>query len=326
MNATRFVRARHVPAPIADASSAHRPCPGGFFHDWFIARAAARLRLAVRAGPVFLCGLILCGLALAAPLPAHAANRAQVATDVSGRLLRVDGSVVIVEPDIELSVVTAGGLQEPRQEWSTLARGLFPARVRAQLEGRQIEVKPDFDVADDLDPASQLGQILRLNQAVALSITQYSAPGNALATKRDAGGRPRMDWSLGPGVSVLREATGADYALFTYVRDSYASGGRTALRVLGILVGAAMGGFMDIGGGAQVGVATLVDLRTGQVVWYNLLANQSGDLRDPTGATRTAQRMLQQLPIQANAPGPTPASPLALPSTESSQPEPEPEP
>ncbi|WP_284691301.1 hypothetical protein [Agrilutibacter solisilvae] len=44
-------------------------------------------------------------------------------------------------------------------------------------------------------------------------------------------------------------------------------------------------------------MATLVDLRTGQVVWYNLLANQSGDLRDQKGAEETVQRMLRKLPL-----------------------------
>ena len=40
----------------------------------------------------------------------------------------------------------------------------------------------------------------------------------------------------------------------------------------------------DIGGGRQIGVTTLVDLRTGQVVWFNYLARQTGDLRDEAGA------------------------------------------
>jgi hypothetical protein len=241
-------------------------------------------------------GLLLLA-SLVGAAPTHAVDRSRVATDTGGNLVRVDGSIVLIEPDIELSLVTAGGLQEPRKEWSEAARRLFPEQVRAQLAGRNVELKPDYDIADELEPASQLGQILRLNQAVAISITQYSQPGSALATKRDAHGRARMDWSLGPGVSALREATGADYALFTYVRDSYASGGRKALRVLGFVVGAALGGYMDIGGGAQVGVATLVDLRTGQVVWYNLLANQSGDLRSEQGARETVQRMLRRLPL-----------------------------
>jgi hypothetical protein len=59
-----------------------------------------------------------------------------------------------------------------------------------------------------------------------------------------------------------------------------------------------MGTGLDIGGGVQLGVATVVDLRTGQVVWYNLLANQSGDLRDQKGAAKTVQQMLQKLPVK----------------------------
>ncbi len=242
--------------------------------------------------------LVLAQMLALAPMTAIAANRARVATDATGSLVKVDGSIVVIEPDIELYLVTAGGLQEPRKAWSDTARTLYPAEVHAQLDGKSVDLKADYDIPDDLDPTSQLGQILRLNQAVAMSITQYSVAGTVLATKRDAKGKPRMDWSLGPGVAALREQTGADYALFTYVRDSYASGGRTALRVFGLLVGAALGGALDIGGGVQVGVATLVDLRTGQVVWYNLLANQSGDLRDQKGANKTVQQMLQKLPLE----------------------------
>jgi hypothetical protein len=44
-------------------------------------------------------------------------------------------------------------------------------------------------------------------------------------------------------------------------------------------------------------VATLVDLRTGQVVWFNLMAKQTGDLRNPEGADKTAQQMLRGLPL-----------------------------
>ena len=57
---------------------------------------------------------------------ALATTRARVATDAGGHLVKVDGSVVLVEPDIELSLLTAGGLQEPRQEWSETARRRAP--------------------------------------------------------------------------------------------------------------------------------------------------------------------------------------------------------
>jgi hypothetical protein len=236
-------------------------------------------------------------LFVACAFPAAAQVRYNTATDASGNQIKIEGSVVLVEPDVELSLVTAGGLTEPRQEWSETARRLLPAEIHTVLQARGTQVQPDMDIPDDLAADSQLGQIVRLNQAVALSIAQFSAPGSVLATKTDARGKPRLDWSLGEGVAVLREATGADYALFTYVRDSYASGGRKAMRAFGFLLGAAMGSYMDIGGGLQLSVTTLVDLRTGQVVWFNLMTDQNGDLRDAQGTRDTVKQLLTGLPL-----------------------------
>ena len=246
-------------------------------------------------------GLVLVALAtlsLAWVRPADAYTNPKTATTTSGEALKITGSVVIIEPDIELSLVTAGGLHEPRKEWSDAARRLYPQAARQLLQSRGASPKSDYDVPDNLDPGSRQGQIIRLNQAVALSIAQYSQPGSVLATKKDPKtGKPLMDWSLGTGVSELREATGADYALFTYIRDSYSSGGRTALRVFAMMASVAVGSYVDIGGGQQIGVATLVDLRTGQVVWFNLMANQSGDLRDEKGSRTTVSQMLKGLPL-----------------------------
>lgn len=238
------------------------------------------------------CLALACLLAVLMPALALAYNQNRVATDDAGRPLRIQGSVVLIEPDIELSLVTAGGMQEPRRAWSETARRLYPAAAAALLEAGGTARKPDFEIRDDLPPRSRLGQLVRLNEAVAASIAIYTRSGSHLATK----GR-RLDWTLGPGVEELRAATGADYALFTYIRDSYASGGRKAMRVLGLLAGLATGGLMDVGGSRQLGVATLVDLRTGWVVWFNLMSNQSGDLRDAEGAEATAQQMLMGLPL-----------------------------
>ena len=216
------------------------------------------------------------------------ASQTRVATDANGQPIHIAGSVVLIEPDIELSEVLAGGVQEPRREWSERARRLYPEEVHKRLQAGGVRALPDYDVPDTLAPETRLGQVLRLNEAVSLSILAYSQPGNQLATKP----HHSLDWTLGPGAEELRKVTNADYALFTYIRDSYTSGGRKALRIAGLLL---LGG--DIGGGQQVGVTTLVDLRTGQVVWFNYLARQTGDLRDEQGARATVQDMLKGLPL-----------------------------
>lgn len=202
-----------------------------------------------------------------------------------GKPLAVVGSVALIEPDIELAELGAGGMSEPRKEWTTAARLLYPQAARELLARQGIATMPDYMLPADAGPDDPRRQITLLSQAVSMSILQYSR-GYGPGTLRNKHGQ--FDWSLGPGVSALHQATGADYGLFTYIRDSYASGGRNAMRIIGLV---ALGG--DIGGGMQVGVASLVDLRTGRVVWHNLLVDQTGDLRSLQGARETAGDLLK---------------------------------
>ena len=227
-----------------------------------------------------LCVLLV--VVLVCLLPACVSTQVRTAEDPAGKPLRIDGSVVLVEPDIELYEIGVGGVQEPRKAWTESARKLYPQAARELLGAQGILLRPDFILPADAGPENHLRQLQLLNQAVSISILNYARRG---ALRNTHG---KFDWTLGPGVADLRQATGADYALFTYVRDSYTSGGRAAMRVIGFLL---LGG--DVGGGMQIGLASLVDLRTGQVVWHNLLLDQTGDLRDPAGARETAGDLLK---------------------------------
>ena len=251
----------------------------------------------VQTGPVpfpgSVCGplpLILMALVLAL-LQGCVSTQVRTAQDPAGKPLAISGSVVLVEPDIELYAIGVGGMQEPRKAWTETARQLYPQAARELLQAQGIALRPDFALPLDTGPDHRLRQLQLLNQAVSISILNYAGPNSALRNKHG-----KFDWSLGPGVADLRQATGADYALFTYVRDSYASGGRAAMRVIGFLL---LGG--DVGGGVQIGLASLVDLRTGQVVWHNLLLDQTGDLRDPAGARETAGDLLKGIRAQGTA-------------------------
>ena len=221
-------------------------------------------------------------LLVVALLPGCYSTSVRRAEDPTGRPLGLQGSVVLVEPDIELYAVGVGGMTEPRKEWTEAARREFPLAAREVLQARGIPLKGDYFLPKDAGPENKLRQLVLLNQAVSISIINYARAG-ALRNKHG-----KFDWTLGPGVAALREATGADYALFTYVRDTYTTGGRAAMRIIGFLL---LGG--DIGGGMQMGLASLVDLRTGQVVWHNVLIDQTCDLRDPAGARETAGDLLK---------------------------------
>jgi hypothetical protein len=100
----------------------------------------------------------------------------------------------------------------------------------------------------------------------------------------------KFDWTLGPVAKTLKETYDADYAMFVFIRDSYSSPGRVAV----IIIGAALG--IGVPGGAQVGFASLVDLDTGDIVWFNRLARGVGDLRTEAAARETVEVLLKDLP------------------------------
>lgn len=198
----------------------------------------------------------------------------------------VHGTVVLIEPDIELSEVTAGGAQLPRADWTTRARAELPRALRRQLEREADITFSNFEIADDLPATDRTLQLVHLHRAVGTSILRHGYVVGRLPSKGSV-----FDWTLGAGVAVLRAATHADYALFVTVRDSYTSGGRAALMVAGALVGVGMSG------GVQLGFASLVNLRDGRVVWFNTLVDQRGDLRDESGAETTARQLLDGFPL-----------------------------
>lgn len=194
--------------------------------------------------------------------------------------------VVLVDPDVTLGELTAGGVFETRADWTESAQGFVRNDIRDHFAKSGAEVVP----ADHATPHEI--QLAKLHGAVGQAIITHLYGGAAkLPTKMDA-----LDWTLGPGTNEMRDHYGADYALFIYVRDSYSTAGRQALQVLGIL-SAAAGVAVYIPGGAQIGFASLVDLRTGNIVWFNRLARESGDLRTEGPAQATVAELIKGIPL-----------------------------
>jgi hypothetical protein len=90
--------------------------------------------------------------------------------------------------------------------------------------------------------------------------------------------------------------------LFMHAEDTVASRGRIVLGVLG-LAGCFIGFCApNVGGQQQLDYASLVDLKTGEVVWFNVVSAGSeipgikfGDLRTPQGAAQMIDRLLGRM-------------------------------
>lgn len=191
--------------------------------------------------------------------------------------------VVIMPTDIELFLISAGGVPEPKADWTEAATKYFKAAL--------VQKKKSFGTAAvDLSEkdADDFAEINTLHAAIANSISAHHfGPGFLNLPTKDG----KLDWSLGDPVRRIKEKTGADYALFSWIRDSYASGERIAATILLAVVGIGLAP-----GGLQQGYASLVDLNTGQVVWFNRLFRGSGDLREPEKAAEVLNVLLENFP------------------------------
>lgn len=193
-------------------------------------------------------------------------------------------NIAVMPLDVQLSILTAGGLLEPQAEWTELGRQYMSEALSGIEKSRTIAFKK-YEPPSDGDPRAKVAaEIERLHAAVGQAILfhKYQVP---LPTKKDA-----FDWTLGPDVATLKDVTGADYALFIFVRDSYSSAGRVFMQFAAAMLG------VGIAGGQQVGFASLVDLNSGNIVWFNYFLDPAGDLRKPDPAVKTVNLLLKGLP------------------------------
>lgn len=196
--------------------------------------------------------------------------------------LPAKAKIVLMPVDVELFSLSAGGIAEPKADWTANALGHMKAAMTAKTSKLGVNSSVMEEAAAD-EFAEQVG----LHAAVARSIALHHSMGGAWALPTKEG---RLDWSFGDSMKPLQAKTGARYALFVWVRDSYASAERkiamVAMAVLGV----------GLTGGAQVGYASLVDLETGQVMWFNRLVRGSGDLREGPAAAETIDALLAGFP------------------------------
>jgi hypothetical protein len=210
-----------------------------------------------------------------------------------------DYKLLVLRPDVTVGALTTGGMVEPRADWTEQARAGIVAALRAQQVARGGHLLV-IQHRNELPGVSEqeLADMERLNAAVDESIVVHKYLGDYLPTKRGKG----LDWTVGDDAVRLGRQTGYDYALFLHAEDQVASTGRIVLGILG--AAGCVVGFCapNIGGATQLDYASLVDLKTGEVVWFNVVRAGSevpgikfGDLRSPQGAAQMVDRLLGRM-------------------------------
>lgn len=221
--------------------------------------------------------------------PAVAGTKAVTA---SGYALPNDKPVTIVlmRPDTDVGELAAGGLPQPNADWTKAARENIAEALKAEAAAKKLDLK--FIDEQSGEGAQLVADYTALHQAVADAVIQHKYYGAKLPTKKD-----KFDWTMGPGAQKIGDLSGGNYALFLFTRDNFASASRKGMQVAGML-GCLVGFCMIVTGGQHIAYASLVELSSGNVVWFNVLRGSKGDVREKDGAAGMVTAIMASMPTR----------------------------
>jgi len=196
--------------------------------------------------------------------------------------------ILLLPMDVKVSELTAGGLTEEVESWTTRAESLISNELQAK--GHSLS-DDEFVEMPKLTGEEQetLEQHLALLDTLGGNVLSLGlAPGGAQAWE------PKMkhfDYTIGDGLAFLRERTGADIALMIYGNDLISSGGRKAAFVFAAVFG------VSIPMGHAVLVGGMLDLQSGNVLWLNHEVSVADiTLREPEGVKTLLGALLSDYP------------------------------
>ena len=213
-------------------------------------------------------------------------NAPQIARITTLKSTSESPRVLLMPLDVELSLLTTGGVTEPKADWTESAIGFIHTSLAKKSSSLNFEIV-DFNPSK-LKNQEKLNQVQRLHSAVGGTILEQRLV--PLPSKKNG-----FSYSLGSDAIILGESYEADYAMYMFVRDSYATSGRQALIAFSAIASA----FVPVPvatGGVQAGYVSLVDLKTGEIVWFNSLATTAGDLRKQEVATKSVDQFMKGFP------------------------------
>jgi len=201
------------------------------------------------------------------------------------------GRSAALPPQITLNQLTAGGIREPRDDWTQSAQQTA-RQFLTKLQPGRIAIASDLELAEPLK--QELLEVQALYRSIDMTLTANHDPmgyGYNLPTLKG-----RFEFSVG-SVDRICEAAGADALLLVALEDDYFTSDRKALVALGVVAAAITGVYVQPSSGVSHASAALI-ARDGTLIWYYRLPPMSlSDLRTPAGVQETLGRLVGVMPL-----------------------------
>ena len=190
--------------------------------------------------------------------------------------------ILLMPIDIEICEITLAGMCEPNAIWTENSKKNIIVGFEEILKERNA-IMNKFDKTLS---SIKMTQLVKLHNQVGHEIISNEYGQLKLPTKKN------FDWTIGRKANLLKTKYNSDYAIFIFFRDQYSSGER---KIYSILTAVLFPGVIPIGG-TQIAFASLVDLKTGKIMWFNGFYRSFGDVRDLEGAKETLNVIFEKFP------------------------------
>lgn len=181
--------------------------------------------------------------------------------------------VVVLQPEFRVFVQSAGGMREIEPGWTEQAQNALALAVE-----RHLRHDPRFAVAAPVEPATaEEAAVLREHVELFKVIASNSSMMIRFGGKAWQEKKLQYDYTLGDGLALYGDRSNADYAFMIGGAQVKQTGGSVFMQL-------ALAGTLGVvmpGGGTYLMLA-LVDMRTGDIVWFNSL--EGGEVFGMTGS------------------------------------------
>jgi hypothetical protein len=223
------------------------------------------------------------------PAGADVADTGTAAPVATGEVHRV----VVLQPEFRVFVQSAGGVREIEPDWTGQAQNALALAVE-----RHLRHDPRFAIAAPVEPATaEEATLLREHVELFKLIASNASMMIRFGGKAWQEKKLQYDYTLGDGLATYGDRSNADYAFMIGGAQIKQTGGSVFMQL-------ALAGTLGVvmpGGGTYLMLA-LVDMRTGNIVWFNsleggeVLGMTGSDLRKEGAADEVVGRLFDPFP------------------------------
>jgi len=202
-------------------------------------------------------------------------------------------TVAVLPPDVKVYKITAGGVRELMDEWSDEAKQATTEALQKHLGSLYAY---QIKIISEKELKASHHELWESNQGLYSAVAREALLHAYIGPEQFPYKAKVFDYTLGPDVSELAKAYGADLLVFVYGYDHDSTVGRTVLKAWNLIVSTAISNSPVIMADPSAMMLGVVNGTTGDLEWFKVTP---GDLqcsfRDPKKVDSIVEWLLRDM-------------------------------